>query len=199
MKHIFHTPLLLLICIAFSSCNVLQALQLKDCKYAYSHISDVTFMNMSAKDRTNLLGTTQIARALVGKADNLPLGCTIHVNVSNPNKQTASMERVFYSIDIDSIQVAEGSTTDKFIILGESTTDLPIQIVVNLKTLIQEHSQATIANLLKNFLGISDTPSHITVKLRPVIEIAGHPTTLAAPIPLSFDFGGNKEEIALPE
>ncbi len=76
----------------------MQAIKLKDCTYTYSHISDVTFMDMTSKDRRSISGITMMTRALLGKTDKITMGCTIHLNVTNPNKQTASMDRLFYSV-----------------------------------------------------------------------------------------------------
>lgn len=185
--------LLLLLVIVLASCSVMQAIKLKDCTYSYSHISDVTFMDMTSKDRRSISGVTMMTRALLGKTDKVTMGCTIHLNVTNPNKQTASMDRLFYTVALDSIQIAEGSNAEAFIVAGESTADMALVVSVDVKTLMAQHSRATVINVLKNFLNMSDTPTLVTVNLRPVIRVAGVPMAIPKAIPLTFHYGGKKK------
>lgn len=151
-------------------------------------------MGMTGKERRTIAGIAQVTKGLLGKTDKVTLGCTIHLNVTNPNKKTASMDRLFYSISLDSIQIAEGNNMTPFIVVGESTADLPLIINVDLKTIMQQHSRATVVNTLKNFLGMSDTPTLVTVNLRPVIRVAGQSLAIPKSIPLTFEYGGKKDE-----
>ncbi|MCQ2341542.1 MAG: LEA type 2 family protein [Paludibacteraceae bacterium] len=185
--------LFLLGLVALQSCSITQAIRLKDCEYTYSHISDVTFMDMTSQDRKSIAGVTMMTRALLGKADKITLGCTIHIRVHNPNKQTASIDKLFYTVALDSIPLAEGSNVDAFIVAGQSTADMPIRISVDVKELLKKHSQSTMINTVKNFLNMSDTPTHVTVMLKPLINMAGIPVALPKPIPLSFEYGGKKK------
>jgi len=179
--------------IGLSSCSITQAIKLKDCEYTYSHISDVTFMDMTAKDRKSIAGVTMMTRALLGKTDQIRMGATIHLRVHNPNKHTASVDRLFYSVALDSIPLAEGCLTDAFIVAGESTADMPIIFSVDVKELMKEHSKATMVNIVKNFLNMSDTPSHITVTLKPLIHVGSSAVAITKPIPIEFEYGGGKE------
>lgn len=179
--------------VGLSSCSVTQAIKLKDCEYTYSHISDVTFMDMTAKDRKSIAGVTMMTRALLGKTDQIRMGATIHLRVHNPNKHTASVDKLFYSVALDSINIAEGSLTEAFIVAGESTSDMPIILSVDIKELMKEHSKATMVNVVKNFLNMSDTPSHITVTLKPLIRVGSSTVAITKPIPIEFDYGGGKE------
>jgi len=179
--------------VGLSSCSVTQAIKLKDCEYTYSHISDVTFMDMTAKDRKSIAGVTMMTRALLGKTDQIRIGATIHLRVHNPNKHTASVDKLFYSVALDSITIAEGSLTEAFIVAGESISDMPIILSVDIKELMKEHSKATMVNVVKNFLNMSDTPSHVTVTLKPLIRVGSTAVAITKPILISFDYGGVKE------
>lgn len=195
MSHTVRNILIGLIgALSLAGCNVTQAIKLKDCTYSYSHISDVTFMDMTASERRSIAGITQITRALFGKTDQVTMGCTIHLTVKNPNKQTASMDRLFYTIALDSIQIAEGSNNEAFIVAGESRADMPITLSVDIKSLTKEHSRATVINMLKNFLGLSETPTQVTVKLKPVIRMGSVAMAIPKAIPLTFQYGGKKGE-----
>jgi len=180
--------------LGMGSCSISQAIKLKDCEYAYSHISDVTFMDMNSKERKSIAGVTMMTRALLGKTDQVRMGCTIHLRVHNPNKQTASVDKLFYTVALDSIEIAEGSLQDAFIVAGESTADMPIILSVDVKKLMQEHSKATMSNVVKNFLNMSDIPTHVTVTLKPLIRVGGTAVAMTKPIPISFEYGGKKGE-----
>jgi len=186
--------IILIIVAVCTACSITQAIKLKDCEYTYSHISDVTFMDMTSKERRSIAGVTMMTRALLGKTDQVRMGCTIHLRVHNPNKQTASVDKLFYNVTLDSITIAEGSMQDAFIVAGESTADMPIILSVDVKKLMQEHSKATMTNIVKNFLNMSDTPTHVTVTLKPLIRVGGTAVAMTKPIPISFEYGGKKEE-----
>jgi len=194
IRFLFYILLMVLALGIMPSCSISQAIKLKDCEYSYSHISDVTFMDMTAKDRKSIAGVTMMTRALLGKTDKVTMGCTIHIRVHNPNKQTASVDRLFYTVALDSIQIAEGSNMDAFIVAGQSTADMPIQLSVDVKELMKEHSKSTMVKTVKNFLNMSDTPTLVTVTLKPLIRVAGTAVALTKPIPISFEYGGKKEE-----
>jgi len=176
------------------SCSISQAIKLKDCEYTYSHISDVTFMDMTSKERKSIAGVTMMTRALLGKTDKVTMGCTIHIRVHNPNNQTASVDRLFYTVALDSIQIAEGNNIDPFVVAGQSTAIMPIRLSVDVKELMKEHSKGTMVNILKNFLNMSDTPTLVTLTLKPLIHVAGASVALTKPIPITFEYGGKKKE-----
>lgn len=184
----------------FSSCSIAQAIKLKDCTYTYSHISDVRFLNMTQKELVSIGGVVRTTQALAGKTDKVPLSFTIHMQVHNPNKGTASMDRLFYTVSLDSIQIAEGNSSDNFTVAGGFTVDLPLRLHLDLKTLLQKESSASVKNVLMNFLGMSDTPSLVTLNLRPVIRIAGSSLGIPKGIPVSFYYGAkSQDEVASVE
>ncbi|MCQ2342328.1 MAG: hypothetical protein MJZ75_02380 [Paludibacteraceae bacterium] len=194
MKHPITLCMVVLTGWLMSSCSITQAVKLKDCQYSYSHISDITFMDMVGKERRSIAGIAQMTRAIMGKTDKVTLGCTIHLKVNNPNKQTASMDRLFYTVALDSIMIAEGCNTEAFIVAGESSADMPLKLSVDIKTLLSNHSRSTVINMLKNFLNMSDTPSIVTVNLKPVIRVAGVSMAIPKSIPLTFEYGGKRNK-----
>ena len=193
-----HLPILFACALALilSACSIVQAVKLKDCQYAYSHVSDVQFLNMDKRDLVSITGIARITSALAGRSEKVPLSFTVHMKVSNPNKGTASMDRLFYTVSLDSIEIAEGSNTESFTVAGGCSADLPLRLHLDLKALLQRNSSPTVRNVIKNFLGLSDTPSLVTINLRPVIRVAGTSMGVPRSIPISFYYGGKQGEVA---
>ena len=116
----------LLVAIAFAvilgGCSALhqavqQAVALKDCKYAYSRMSDVTFMDMNPNEMATFGGAAKLAMGLLGSQP-APLGFTIHLRVTNPNEMTAAMESMYYKVSLDSVEVAEGASSEPVMVVG---------------------------------------------------------------------------------
>lgn len=180
--------------LVLSGCSILQAVALKDCTYDYKRISDVKFLNMTQKELVSISGIAKATAALLGKSSEVPLGFTVHMDVTNPNKKIASVERIYYVVELDTIQVASGCTTDPLVVPGETTVDLPLRFVFDLKSLLNGGAYPTLGNLVKNFIGLGDTPTNVTVHLKPVIRVGTVAMGIPKPIALHFTYGGKKEK-----
>lgn len=186
--------LILFAAILLSSCSIMQAVALKDCTYTYNRITDVTFMNLKQSDIVSFSGITRVTKALISKNEEMPLGFTVHVRVSNPNKKTASVDRIFYVVDLDTIQVASGCTTEPLIVAGESTIDMPLRFVFDVKTMLNSGASPTLGNLVKNFIGIGDTATNVTLHLKPVVKVGSASMSIPKPIALHFAYGGKQNK-----
>lgn len=176
-----------------AGCSILQAVALKDCTYSYDRISDVTFLNMQQKDIISVSGIAKTTMALLGKSSEVPLGFTAHMKVNNPNKKIASVDRIYYVVRLDTIQVASGCTTEPLIVPGETTVDLPLRFVFDLKTMLNSGAYPTLGNMVKNFVGIGDTPTDVTIQLKPVIRVGTVAMGIPKPIELHFPYGGKQK------
>lgn len=176
-----------------AGCSIMQAIQLKNCEYQFSKITDVTFLDMNRNERLSVVGIARVTQALLGKTEQVRLGCTIHIRVANPNKSAASVDRVFYTISLDSIQVAEGSTKEPFIVAGQSNSDLALKISVDLKQLLQSKMRNALGRAVKNFLGMSDTPSIVGITLKPIVRVGGTAISIPAPIQIRCQYGGKEQ------
>lgn len=191
----FKYLLLMLVPIIMGACNVMQAIALKDCRYTYDRVTNVTFLGLPSDDLLSFTGIYRVGEALLGKSEEVPLGFTVHLKVDNPNKRIASVDKVFYTVHLDSIQVASGSTTEPLIVPGETQVDFPLRFVFDLKTMLKSGSYPTLAKLVKNFIGMGDESTQVTIGLKPVIRVGGVAVSMPKPVKLQFAYGGKKQKM----
>lgn len=191
----FKYLLLMLVPMIMGACNVMQAIALKDCRYTYDRVTNVTFLGLPSDDLLSFTGIYRVGEALLGKSEEVPLGFTVHLKVDNPNKRIASVDKVFYTVHLDSIQVASGSTTEPLIVPGETQVDFPLRFVFDLKTMLKSGSYPTLAKLVKNFIGMGDESTQVTIGLKPVIRVGGVAVSMPKPVKLQFAYGGKKQKM----
>ena len=176
-------------------CSIVQAIHLKDCTYEYSRITDLTFMEMTRSELLSISGIVRVTRFLANPNEDVKMGFTLHMKVTNPNQGIASMERLSYSVHLDdSLLVAEGSNVENFTVLGGSSADLALPLNFSLTQLFSGQSKASVRNLAWNMVGKGDNPSRITVNLRPVIRVGGAAMRVPKSIPLTFEYPTPQEE-----
>lgn len=185
----------LLVC----GCSVFQALKLKDCTYEYSHISDVTFLEMTHSELVSIQGIARVTRYLRNPTEDVKVGFTLHLKVSNPNKGIASMERLYYTVCLDdSLQVAEGSVPENFTVLGGTSANLALPLSFSMNQLFSGQGKASFRKLALNMINHGDSPSKITVNLRPVIRVGGAAMSVPNNIPLTFEYPTPEESGSKP-
>lgn len=184
--------LTLVVAAVFCGCTVLkQAVALKDCKYMYSRMSDVTFMDMKTQEMATFSGAAKLAMGLLGNQP-APLGFTIHLKVTNPNETTAAMESLYYKVILDSVEVAEGSSMEPFMVVGGGEADLPLKINTDMKNLLQSDKRATVTKVIRNMVGVSSEPTDVTVMLKPTLRVGNGLLTSPVYFPVKFVYSGKK-------
>lgn len=184
--------LTLAVAAVFCGCTVLkQAVALKDCKYMYSRMSDVTFMDMKTQEMATFSGAAKLAMGLLGNQP-APLGFTIHLKVTNPNETTAAMESLYYKVILDSVEVAEGSSMEPFMVVGGGEADLPLKINTDMKNLLQSDKRATVTKVIRNMVGVSSEPTDVTVMLKPTLRVGNGLLTSPVYFPVKFVYSGKK-------
>lgn len=179
----------ILIALLVCGCSVVQAIKLKDCTYEYSHISDVTFLEMTHSELISIQGIARVTRFVKNPTEDVKVGFTLHLKVSNPNKGIASMERLYYTVCLDdSLQVAEGSVPENFTVLGGTSTNLALPLSFSINQLFSGQGKASFRKLALNMIDRGDSPSKITVNLRPVIRVGGAAMSIPKSIPLTFEY-----------
>ena len=178
--------------VVLGGCSVLkQAVALKDCKYSYSKLTDVTFMDMTTKEMATFGGAAKLAMGLLGNQP-APLGFTIHLKVQNPNETTAAVERMYYKVNLDSVEVAEGTTVEPFMVEGGGEANLPLKINTDMKTLLQSDKRATVTKFIRSMVGVSNEPTDIKLQLKPTIRVGNAEVTSPVFIPVKFVYSGKK-------
>ena len=179
----------ILVALLVCGCSVFQALKLKDCTYEYSHVSDVTFLGMTRSELMSLQGIARVTRFVGNPTEEVKVGFTLHLKVSNPNKGIASMERLYYTVCLDdSLQVAEGAVPENFTVLGGTSANLALPLSFSMNQLFFGQAKASFRKLALNMINRSDSSSRITVNLRPVIRVGGAAMSVPKSIPLTFEY-----------
>jgi len=93
-------------------------------------------------------------------------------------------------ITIDDVRFTTGNINQPFHVEAGETKTLPVDIGVDIVELMKNNSRSAIENIVKNFLGLSDTASKVTVQLKPSFKVGEQTFTSPVYIPVNFTFGG---------
>jgi len=183
------------IIVFFFSCDVAKQLAgtyaLTQCKYDYHSISGlslagINLQNISSMSSLNPLSAANLLAAFASPKGSLPLNFTLNLDVTNPGVQTAILNGASYILDIDGLEMTQGSVNQQIQIASGQKSALPITMGFDLKKVMSGKSLDAIKNLALNFAGIGSAASNVTVKLKPSLLIGGKPLVAPDYIPISF-------------
>ena len=196
MRHlIYGIPICVML--MFSGCGALQsalsgAYNLANCDYKYQSISNLTVMDINLANGLSPLMAPALLTIHNGNASSIPLNFTLNLDVKNPNAGAAAFQTMGYIISIDDIRFTTGSLNQAFHVDAGQSKTLPMNIGFDVAELITNNSRTAVVNVLKNFLGLSDQASSVTVQLKPSFKVGEQLFTSPVYIPVSFTFGGKK-------
>ena len=178
-----------------SGCGALQtgfsnAYNLVNCDYKYRSIGNLSISDMNLANGLTPLMIPKLLAILSGNVSSIPLFFTINMDVNNPNAGTAAFQSLLYIISIDDVKFTTGNVNQAFRVESGETKLLPVEIGVDLIELMKNNSRSAIENIVKNFVGLSDTASKVSIQLKPSFKVGEQ--TFASPvyIPVNFTFGG---------
>ncbi len=188
---------LLVLALVIFSCDVAKqavggAYNLTQCQYSYNSISSLNLGGVDLQNVNSLTSLNPLSAASLLSAfskSSLPLQFTLNLNVKNPGAQSAALSGLQYILEIDNVQMTEGILNQQLSVPAGGTSGLPVQMSFDLKKVLSGQSADAVKNMAYNFVGLSDTPSKVTVKLRPSMSIGGQVVTSPVYIPVSFTYG----------
>ena len=188
---------LLLAIVSLTGCSSLQegitsSYNMINCDYNYKSISGLTISGMNLSNGLSVTSIPKVTSILSGNASSIPLNFTLNMDVKNPNKSAAMLNGLQYIISVDDIQFTTGSLNQTLNVAAGETQTLPINIGLDLATLMKNNSKDAVVDIAKNFIGIGSKKSNVTVQLKPTFMIGGVPITSPSYIPVVFSFGGTK-------
>jgi len=127
---------------------------------------------------------------LNGSASSIPLNFTLNLDVKNPNTGAAAFQALQYIVSIDDVNVTTGNFNKAFSVGGGETKILPMELGLDIASLMKSNSKDAVLNIVKNFIGINDKASKVTVQLKPSFKVGEQAFTSPVYIPVSFSFGG---------
>ena len=194
MKKIFYS-ILFSVMLMLSGCNALQsglsnAYNLVNCDYKYRSISNPVISDINVSNGLTPLMIPKVLSILSGNASSIPFTFTLNMDVNNPNSGAAAFQSLLYIITIDDVRFTTGNFNQPFHVGAGETKVLPVDIGVDIAELMKNNSRSAIENIVKNFLGLSDTASKVTVQLKPSFKVGEQTFTSPVYIPVNFTFGG---------
>ncbi|MDR1784120.1 MAG: LEA type 2 family protein [Dysgonamonadaceae bacterium] len=191
-KNIFLTCL---ICI-LTSCDVAQQLagayNLTQCKYAYNSISGVTLAgidlrNVSSLSSLNPLTLANLYTAFSSTSGSLPISFTLNLDVSNPNTTTAAISGMAYMLQLEDVELTQGTLSQSFQVGPGAKTGLPISMAFDLKKVMSGKSADAIKNLALGIAGFGGgQETKITIHLKPSFLVGSQVVSSPSYIPVSF-------------
>ena len=170
------------------------AYNLFQCEYEYKSISGLTLNGVNLQDvnsitSLNPLSAASLLAAVSGGNSPLPLNFTLNLNVKNSSAERAALSGLQYVLLIDDVQMTEGFMTQALSVSPGGTSTFPIQVSFDLREVLSGKSADAVKNMAFNFVGLGDTASRVTVKLRPSMMIGEQNIISPVQIPISFTYG----------
>jgi LEA14-like dessication related protein len=189
-----------ILCIAIAlltGCGVLQsgllsAYNLANCDYKYNSITNLRISGIDMSNGLSPLAIPKILSILTGNATSVPLDFTLNMDVKNPNSGAAAFQALQYIISVDDVQFTSGNFDRPFSVNAGESKKLPMNISLDIAQLMKSNSKSAVEKIVKNFLGIGNTPSKVTVQLKPSFKVGEQLFSSPLYIPVSFSFGGSK-------
>ena len=191
MKQILYL-FLITVLLAFTGCTgVEETYNLKNCDYDFHSITNLTISDIDMSKGLSPLMVPVVLSILTGNATSIPMHFIVNIDVKNPNTGAASFEAMEYIIYIDNIRITDGLITEPFYIEAGNSKVLPVDIDVDIMDLVKDNTRPATENAIKNFLGIGDTPSNVTVQLKPSFKVGKQTFTSPVFVAVNFTYDGN--------
>ncbi len=151
-----------------------------------TRLGDVKIHNVKSLKDLSLKKAAEIANVLGSKS--IPLSFTLNLQAKNPNTETAAMNKLEWILFIDEHEMVSGVLDQKVEIVPAQVAEIPIQITADLKEALKGKSRDAMVNLAFNVAGQGDNPTHILLKVKPSIDIAGYTLTYPGYIDVRMEF-----------
>ena len=183
------------IIVFFFSCDVAKQMvgtyALTQCKYIFNSITGlslggVNLQNVNSISSLNPLAAANLIASFASPSGSLPLNFTLNLDVSNPGSQAALLNGANYILEIDGLEMTQGSVSQQLHVEPGQKSMLPITMGFDLKKVMSGHTLDAIKNLAFNFAGIGTGASKVNLKFKPSFVVNGSPVSTPDYIPVSF-------------
>lgn len=182
-----------------NSCDILdqaqQVAMFSRCEFRLSSLTNakiagVNVQNIKSFNDLNMLDATRIATAY--STGSLPLTFTLNVQSRNPNTRPAGMNRLDWILMIDELEVLNGVTEQKITIPANGgTAVLPMELKIDLMKVLETKNVESLANFALNLTGMGNTPTRVSMRAKPTINIGTTPVTYPGYITIDSEFSSN--------
>ncbi len=134
-------------------------------------LAGVSIQHVKSVSDLSLKKSVQLMPALAGKS--LLLEFTLMIEAKNPNKEIAAMNTMEWMLYIDDHEMVKGVLDREVRIPADSVSRVPLEISTDLKKSLSGESRESLLKLAFNLAGEGNTPTHILLKVKPSIMVAG--------------------------
>ncbi len=185
-----------------TSCDVVKQLtgtyNMTNCKYELRSLSDVSVAGIDVSRGLSALDAPRILGLLAGGGpSSLPVACTVNLDVQNPGSSEALLNGMEYVLAIDGVEFTSGSVARQLSVAPGATGSLPLEMAFDVAALLRGESRDAVMGVVRNLVAMSglasvgtDSPSRVTLNIRPSFNVAGRYVASPLFIPVSFSFGG---------
>lgn len=191
--------ILLVAVILLNGCGILDqvggAYNLSQCEFNYNSLENIQLAGIDIGNGSTLSVAKMAAISTIlsglGNIQTIPLNMTLKMDIKNPNATAAFLNALDYAVEINDLEFTTGKMDIPIRIEPGQTNVLPINIGVDIKSLMNRYSQDRVQGVMNSFLGISSDKTEVTVKLWPKVMVGNTAVKSPAAIPVIFTFGGN--------
>lgn len=173
-----------------SGCDVVKqvggAYMMTQCNYAFNSVSGVTLVGIDLSKKLSPIDLLKVTPLLTGKATSVPMGITVHVDVTNPNKMEAMLQGLQYIMSVDGVQFTTGQVNTPLSVPAASTKTMPLTLGFDLATLLSGQARDATVGVVKNLVGINNKKSNVKFEIKPSFKIGNQVVASPVYIPLNF-------------
>lgn len=173
----------LLVCVAvitIAGCKSIRELKnLTKCQFRIGTVKGITLagVNIQAVRRFSDLGLKDAAKVGAALASgNLPLNMTVNLEVKNPNKQLAAMNRLEWVAMVDQYDIINGIVSQRVEVAPDGgTATIPLNVSANLRSVLKTLGKTELLDFGMGMTDQSDRPTRVALKVKPTIMVGKHP------------------------
>jgi hypothetical protein len=156
------------------------------------HISlaNVNIQNINNFSDINIIDAAKITASVV--SGKLLMNFILNVEVKNPNKSKAAMNKLEWILYIDNIEMAKGTLNERIEITSNGgISTLTLFLNFDLIKIFTGSSVYAVMNFGFNLAGIGNKPTRITLKAKPTIFVGNKPIIYPGYIKIRNKFSSN--------
>lgn len=184
--------------IPLAGCSTLKELAktftLSKCEFRMVSVTGTSVAGISIQGKNDLsdIGPlTLLKLQKVFSTGKLPLEFTLNLEGKNPNDSPAGISRFAWILDMDGNELTTGTMDKGFEIpANNGTAPIPLAVSLDLRQVLTGKSLDSLMNLALNVAGEGTKPTHLTLKLKPSVQVAGQDLDYPGYITLTQEFGG---------
>lgn len=176
MKQIFIFFIMLLL-VALNGCkSIFETKRMADCVYEFHSVEKITLAGVKVGSASKLkdLAFPDLAKITQSYlSGTLPAKFTANISIQNPNKKLAALEKMEWKMFVEDVEIVNG-VMDKRVEIGAGlSTIMPIDVELNLMTLLKDESKKELLNFALNLADAGGTPTKLSIKIKPSVRVGG--------------------------